>query len=200
MTTFAELRTLVGLRTGRPDLAAHIDMAIRTATVRAHHTDFFWRDGFRGYVNYTPNGNVPFVDVPNFAGDFPLFRAVRTVYCVNVDNNLPVEKLEYRTFGDEYDSEGKLRYGIYTLAGSLRIYPAVQTGKLEILGYNNPNVGTDSYASWIADLYKDEIAAWASGIVFARSGALEQAQQVQRETVMPFKELLIESHLLGEVN
>lgn len=200
MTTFAELRTLVGLRTGRPDLAAHIDMAIRTATVRAHHTDFFWKDAFRGHVTYTPNGNKPYVDIANFASDFPLFRALKTVYCVDVDTDYPVEKLEYRTIGDEYDSESRLRPSIYVLAGGLRIYPRVQTGKLELLGYNNPNVGSDTYNSWIADLYKDEIAAWASGIVLARSGALEQAQQVQRETVVPFKELLIESHLLGEVN
>lgn len=200
MTTFAELRTLVGLRTGRPDLAAHIDMGIRTATVRAHHTDFFWKDAFRGYVTYTPVSGKSYVDIPNFTSDFPLFRALKTVYCVDIDTDSPVEKLTYRTMGDEYDEEGRLRPSIYVLAGGLRIYPRVQTGKLELLGYNNPNVGFDTYSSWIADLYKDEIAAWASGIVFARSGALEQAQEIQRMHVVPFKEQLIESHLLGDIN
>lgn len=200
MTTFAELRTLVGQRTGRPELASLINTAIRTATVRAHHTDFFWQDGFRAFVDYTPETGASFADLANFRSDLPLFRAMKFVYCVNLTNNAPVEKLEYRTIGDEYDHEGRLRSSVYVMHGGLRIYPQVFTGRVQLIGYNNPNVGLDTYSSWIADLYPDEVAAWASGIVFQRSGAMEQAQVIQRDSVIPFKEMLVETHQLGEVN
>lgn len=200
MTTFAELRTLVAARTGRPELTALTNSAIRTATVRAHHTDFFWQDGFRAFMDYTPDTQLPYVDLNNFRTDLPLFRAMKLVYCVNINNNAPVEKLEYRTIGDEYDSEGKLRNSVYVMHGGLRIFPWVQTGRVQLVGYNNPNVGLDTYTSWIADLYPEEIAAWAAGIVFQRSGAQEQAQIIQRDSVIPFKEMLVESHQLGEVN
>ena len=44
MTTFAELESLVIEQTRRPEISSVTKAAIRTATLRAHHTDFFPRD------------------------------------------------------------------------------------------------------------------------------------------------------------
>ena len=56
------------------------------------------------------------------------------------------------------------------------------------------------FSSWIADNYPDELAMWAAAIVFARTGFAEMAADFQRTHVQPFKELLIASHLLANVN
>jgi hypothetical protein len=41
---------------------------------------------------------------------------------------------------------------------------------------------------------------WAAAIVFARTGFAEMAADFQKTHIAPFKELLISSHLLGNVN
>jgi hypothetical protein len=93
------------------------------------------------------------------------------------------------------------RPSIYNLIGdTLRIYPQLQTGRLQVNYYANPNTTSGGFSSWIADTYPDELAMWAAAIVFARTGFAEMANDFQRTHIAPFKELLIASHLLGSVN
>lgn len=200
MTTITDLQSLVVQRTGRPELVALTRTAIRTATLRAHHTDFFPRDGLRQTLEYTVDGSKVYADISDLYTAIPALRAVKTVYCVGGTNNALTEQLEYRTAGDEYDHEGRLRLGIYVIHGGMRIYPRVQTGKILVVGFAQPVISDAAYSSWIADMYPEEIAAWAAAIVLQRTGAMEQAQALQRESVVPFKELLIESHLLAGIN
>lgn len=200
MTTITDLQSLVVQRTGRPELVALTRTAIRTATLRAHHTDFFPRDGIRQTLQYIVDGSKVYADISDLYTSIPNLRAVKTVYCVGGLNDALTEQLEYRTVGDEYDHEGRLRPGVYVIHGSMRIYPRVQTGKILVVGFAQPNVADATYASWIADMYPEEVATWAAAIVMQRTGAMEQAQTLQKESVMPFKELLVESHLLAGIN
>jgi hypothetical protein len=86
------------------------------------------------------------------------------------------------------------------IGDTLKIAPQQATGAIATFYYRNPQVSGASYSSWIADAYPDELAMWAAAIVFARLGYAEMAQDFQRTHVVPFKELLIASHLLGTVN
>jgi NADH dehydrogenase/NADH:ubiquinone oxidoreductase subunit G len=66
-------------------------------------------------------------------------------------------------------------------------------------GDRNPNTTDLGFCSWIADSYPDEVAMWAAAIVFARSGFAEMAADFQRSHIEPFKGMLIDSHMLGNV-
>ena len=86
------------------------------------------------------------------------------------------------------------------IGDTLRIYPQSATGRLDVYYYQNPVTDSLSYSSWIADSYPDELAMWAAAIVFARTGFTEMANDFQKTHVVPFKEMLISSQLLGTVN
>lgn len=202
MATIANLTSLVVAQTKRPELGALTLAAIKSAILRAHHTDFFPRDLKEVLLTYSLSGAQPlFQDFPNLSTLAANLRSVKTLYSVDSLTLAHTEKLEYRDLDDLYDSNGALRPGIYTLIGdTLRSYFQVWTGSAQLIYYSNPSFTSTDANSWIADLYPDEIAAWAAGIVFARSGFAEMAQSFQEIHVKPFKEMLIASHLLGTVN
>lgn len=200
MTTFAELQALVDEQTRRPEIPAVTKAAIRTATLRAHHTDFFPKDVAVGTLTYTPDIST-FRDFANISTSFARLRTLKTVQGLDSVTMAPAESFEYRELDDIYDSDGVRRPSIYNVIGdTLRIYPQSQTGLLQIFYYQNPNTVEANYSSWIANTYPDELAAWAAAIVFARTGFAEMANEFQKNHIQPFKEMLVASHLLGNVN
>jgi hypothetical protein len=201
MTTFAEMEALVVGQTRRPEVTAITQAAIRTATLRAHHTDFFNRDLTTGTLSYTPSSSASFYDFADVSSTLVRMRAFQLLQCVDATTNVPSENLGYRELQDLYDSDNVLRTSMYTMIGdTLRVYPASATGRLDAYYYRNPVTTEVGYSSWIANEYPDELAMWAAAIVFARTGFAEMAQDFQRNHVQPFKEQLIASHLLANVN
>lgn len=200
MTTFAELQALVEEQTRRPEIPSITKAAIRTAILRAHHSDFFPKDVAVGTLTYVPDSAI-FRDFPNISSSFTRLRSLKTVQGLDSVSMAPVESFEWREADDVYDADGTRRPSIYNVIGdTLRVYPQVQTGLLQAFYYQNPNTSEAFLTSWIADTYPDELAAWASAIVFARTGFAEMAQDFQRNHILPFKEMLVNSHLLGTVN
>lgn len=200
MTTFAELEALVIEQTRRPEIPQVTKAAIRTATLRAHHTDFFPRDLTTGALTYVVNGQAIYHDFQNLSASLLRYRSVKFIEGNDTSTFVPVEKLEFRETDDVYDADGVRRTSIYNLIGdTLRCYFQKPTGLATAFYYQNPITSEIQYGSWIADTYPDELAAWAAAIVFARTGFAEMAQEFQRNHIVPFKEMLISSHLLGNV-
>lgn len=202
MTTFSEIYQATVEQTKRPELVAMTEAAIRIATLRAHHVDFFPRDLRMQQLVYAVNPTQMYYDFPNISTTLlPRLRSIKNVYTLTADGQHQIEELEYRETNDLYDSDGAPRRYMYTLIGdTLRCFFDMPTGLMEAYFFANPIVSKASYASWIADEYIDDLAAWAAGIVMARTGFLELAQNYERDYVRPFKETLISSHLLAAVN
>jgi hypothetical protein len=201
MTTFAELKALVVEQTKRPEVNSITEAAIRSATLRAHHVDFFPRDLVQASLPYTPSNNAVFYDFTGLSSTLLRLRSIQLLQSVDSVVYTPVEELEYRNLDDLYDSDGTLRAHAYTFIGdTMRAYPKAATGLFTCYYYQNPSVASTAYSSWIADTYPDELAMWAAAIVFARTGFAEMAADVQKIHILPFKETLIGSHLLGSVS
>lgn len=201
MTTFAELTAKVYDVTKRPELVSLTATAIRLATIRAHHTDFFPRDSNIQAIDFTVNPTLQFVDLTNIYSTLVQLRAIELLQCADVITGNPTESLEYREYSDLWDVDGVLRSSVFTLVGdTLKCVPKVATGKMLVKFYKNPIVLDATYSSWIADLYDDEVAMWAAAIIWSRTGNMEQAKLTLQSHVQPFKDLLIESHLLATVN
>ena len=202
MATIASLTTLIVEQTRRPEIPAVTLAALKAAVLRAHHTDFFPRDLVTERLTYTLPAATPiYQDFPSISTLLPALRNFEAVMSIDPASNVEVEKLEYRDIQDRYQADGTQRTSMYNLLGdTLRCYFQAWTGALDVYYYKNPIITDTDVTSWIADTYPDEIAAWAAGIVFARTGFTEQAQAFQELHVKPFKELLINSHILGEVN
>lgn len=200
MTTFAEMQAAVIEKTKRPELTDLTSSAIRMATTRAHQVDFFRRDQALGTLNYTVDTSQIFVDIANVFNTLTRLRQFDFVQCIDLTTLQPSENLEFRDFKDFWNGDNELRQSVFTLIGStLRVHPQVQTGRFSVVYYQNPDVATATYSSWIADSHMDELAFWAAGIVWARTGNTEQARIAQTLHVEPFKEMLITSYLTAKV-
>jgi hypothetical protein len=200
MITFAELEALVVAQTRRPEIPAVTQAAIRAAILRAHHLDTFPRDLSVASLSYTV-GLTYYYDFPSVQNTLLRLRNIQLLQSTDTTYNVPVEELEYRELADLYDADGAMRPHIYTLVGdTLRVYPTLQTGRLTAYFYQNPVTVSVGFNSWIADTYPDEIALWAAGIVWARTGFGDMAADTQKMHVQPFKELLVATHLLGNTN
>lgn len=200
MITFAELETLVVEQTKRSSIKSITQAAIRTAVLRAHHVDFFPRDLTVATLPYTPVSSATHYDFQDLSSTLVRFRTLQLINCIEIASGKPVEELEYRELQDLYDSDNVRRPSIYTLIGdTLRIFPQLATGQLEAYYYTNPNVAEAGFNSWIADAHPDDIAMWAAAIVYSRTGFIEQAKQITDTQITPFKEMLLNSKLLGSV-
>jgi len=200
MTTLNEMIALTVEQTRRPEIPDITAAAVRTATLRAHHVDFFPRDLSLGLLSYVPSGTM-FYDFQNVSQSLQRLRSIKHLQSMEVGTGRPTEQLEFREQDDIYDNTGDRRPSIYTLLGdTLRAFPTSQTGELGVFYYQNPNTAAEQYSSWIADNYPDELAVWAAAIVFARTGFAEMAQQFMQMHVDPFRSMLVESHLLGNVS
>lgn len=202
MTTFAEMRTKVIDLTKRPELVALTDYAIRMATLRAHAVDFFPRDQASTVFTYTiPSGNTLFVDITNLYTVAPLFRTADFLQGEDSVTLNPAENLEYVSdYKDFYDEYNVLRSSVFTQMGeNIRARFIGATGRARLFYYKNPDVAVATYASWIANLHSDELAMWAAGIIWQRTGFQEQASTVSRETIPQFKDILITSYLSSKV-
>jgi hypothetical protein len=201
MTSFAELQTLTIELTRRPELASMTKQAIRTATLRAHCTDFFHRDAHAAVLTYTPSSGVSFVDVADIYAAIPRLRGIKFVQCVNPANLAPTENLEYRDLDDVYNERKQLRPSVYTLRGTnLRIYPLQQTGSIDVHCFLLPTVTEVGYSSWIANDFPEEVATWAAASVLHRVGNAEQAQAMLKMQVQPFQQMLIETYQVPTIN
>ena len=202
MTTFADLQTLTIDETRRPELVSLTKSAIRLATTRAHRVASFPRDNRVYQHTYTPGAqSAQFVDVQNIYSLMPLLRTVQFCQCIDPTSGLPVENLEARDTADVFDKHGVVRQSIYTIMGdTLRIYPLIQSGILNIYHFQDPDVSDTSYSSWIADKYPEELAKWAASIIQVRTGSMDIAKINLQTNVQPFKELLISAHMQNTVS
>lgn len=202
MTTFAAMQALVNANTKRPELVTLTDNAIRMATLRAHQVDFFSRDQFNVPLTYVPLlANEQYKDIPNIYTTIPNFRTPDFIQALDATTLVPCENLEYVVdFKDFWNEWNDLRASVFTMLGNtLRIRSLADTGRLQFYYYGNPVVSSIGYSSWIADLYPEELAMWAAAIVWMRSGFQEIAQQTQVNQILPFKDMLVTSHLSSKV-
>lgn len=202
MQTVAALAaSVVSDYTRRPELVSLTEAAVRTAVVRAHSVNFFPQDQVVGQLSYPVSSAVSSYSLEAVGTLLPRYRAIEAVYGVD-SSRLPVEQFEYRKFGDLHDASGALRTSVYSIVGNvLRIAPARATGYLDVIYYALPEVTNEgNIYSWLVDLYKDDVVAWAAAIVFNRTGFNDQAANLQRTHVDSFKELLTSSHLTIETN
>lgn len=197
MTTFLQMQTLVIEQTKRPELVGVTDAAIRLATLRAHHVDFFSRDQASQLLTWTPASTDLFTDFATIYNTVTRLRTPDFIQAEDVSSPYyATENVEYvNDFKEFWNEFNELRTSVFTLLGeTLRVRFAVATGRARLYYYRNPDTTSATYSSWIADNHPDELAKWAAGIVWARSGFAEQARMVQQE-IQDFKSLLVTSYL-----
>lgn len=171
--TLAELIQEVYTITGRSDRAAETASAIKSATLKAHQCDFFYKDIFETGIAFSTSDYIQQLDYRIL---IPLWRANKYLRKYNNDTGVPgsfLNLIQPELVLDRYTVE---KENIYYLAGA---YLNIKSGTAEqyyLMGcYLNPDVTTVGYNSWIAKDHPYAIIFDAAATVFKAIGKDEEA-------------------------
>jgi hypothetical protein len=174
--TFDELVAEVYIITKRPDLSAETSSAIRSATLKAHNSDFFSRDILQVEIAFEESNYLQTMDIYN---SFPNYRALKLFKRYD-----KAAGPEYGTFitvvtADELlDAYGHNRADIAYVAGrSLNIRSSCAFQSAIMLAYMMPVLDVTRYSSWIAQLHPWAIINEACRVIFKMIGYDEQSAQ-----------------------
>lgn len=172
MTTLSSLVADVYSLTNRPDLESETLLAIRAATLKAHHSDFFYKDLLEEGIRFDFSLAQQSLDYKTLV---PLWRALKYIRIYNQQDGYPGNFLSILTPEQTLDSYGVMKENICYVAGMQINIRTCAAQQYFLLGcYVSPNVTVESYSSWIADEYPMAIIYEAAATVFKAIGFDEQ--------------------------
>lgn len=197
MATFAELVADVKILTNRPDLDAEIKLAVKAATLKAHHTDFYPKDLYEVAIQWNPVGYQQSLDyrvlIPRYRA-FKYLRKYDPTATTGGDGAFINMLLPEQTV----DGYGIDRENICYVAGeNIEIRSSTEDDYMLFGCYVHPDITEAAYSSWIALDHPYAIEYEATSKIFKMIGYDEQATMMQREVVEQFT-LLRNSNILGQ--
>lgn len=176
--TLTELINEVYAITAREDLVAETKMAVKSATIKLHQTDFYYRDLFETGFKFDTEDYIQQV---NLRSAIPRFRAIS--YLRKYDNiaQLAGKFFEVLTPTNTLDSWGVTRTDIAYAAGdviNIRSSTLVQYALLGV--YLNPDITDIGYSSFIATDHPYAIVFEAARVLFKTIGFDEQSATYEK--------------------
>lgn len=187
---FGQLCTEVMVLTGRPDLIAETQLAVRRATLYLHGLDTWFRDFNEKRLAFDALSYTFAVPILN---NFTNFRKIR--YIKPYDAASGVVKgnrdLKHCMPDNMWDEFGRAKSDIYYVAGTnLNIKTSVTEQGFIVGYYSLPNV-TDAFYSWIGDINPYGIIEEAAGRVMHMIGQIEEGNKF----VDPDKGSVVKVHI-----
>ena len=197
MATFAELVADVKILTNRPDLDSEIKLAVKAATLKAHHTDFYPKDLFETGISWSPIGYTQSLDYRTL---IPRWRSLK--YLRKLDSTgliagafFTVITPDQSLVQDEYYID---KTDVCYLGGSnLEIKSSTQETYMMLGCYIHPDITESGYTSWIAKDHPYCIEYEATSKIFKQIGYDEQATMMNKEVTEQFM-LLRNSEILAQ--
>lgn len=186
---FTEIYNEVILITKRPDLVDRTKQAIRSATIKAHHSDFYYKDLVEVPVQFTTlfflQSFVPTDVVPQFrmAKYIRLWRGG-----IEGDVGKFLTPIQIENSQDLYNN---IKTDVFYMAGQLlQIRGACTLDKVLFGCYVNPVITPEpSYSSWIANEQPYAIIYEAARQVFKSFSYTEQANEMSSLVAEEYVEL-----------
>lgn len=171
--TLTELIAEVYTLTGRPDRVAETSLAIRAATLKAHHSDYYYKDMFEVGLAFDASLAVQELD---YRSIIPLWRSLKYLRKYDFVNNVPGTVLRVIVPEEIFDAYSLEKSNICYVGGYYVQIKSSDPQQYYILGcYLSPNVTTASYSSWIALDHPYVIVMDAAATVFKSIGKDEEA-------------------------
>lgn len=171
----AELTAEVYTITGRSDRTAETLTAIKAATLKAHQSDFYYKDIFETGVAFDTSDYTQQLDYRTL---IPLWRAVKYLrkYDISTTPYTPGKILDLIVPENVLDRYQVQKTDIYYVAGSYLNINSSTKEQVYLLGcYLNPDITVDGYNSWIAEDHPYAIVFDAAATVFKAIGKDEEA-------------------------
>lgn len=174
MTSFASLVSDIYAITTRDDLVVETALAVRSATLKAHHSDDYIFDFNEYSIAFSTSDYYQTLD---YKSVIPLWRKPRYIrkYDNSVSPGAPGIFLTYIPPEKVVDEFGADRTDIFYVAGSnVQIRSSTSLQYILLGCYVNPDVTEAGYSSWIANDFPNAIIFEAAGMVFKQIGYDEQ--------------------------
>lgn len=163
--TFAEIAQEVYNITARDDLTSLTETAIKAATLKAHKSDFYFRDIYEQTYAFP---TADYIQKFDYISIIPNFRALKYARKVATSTNEVEDFFNILSAEEVMLPEYRNSTDIAYVAGRIIELRSSTELKEFILGcYVNPIVTVSGYASWIADLHPYAIVHEAARLVFA---------------------------------
>lgn len=183
--TFQEIVTEVKLLTRRPDLDDRTESAVRAATLKAHHTDFYYKDLYEQSIQFVTPAYVQ-----NFLPTdiFPQFRKAKYLRIWNggdtFETGTPGEFLKFIQIENSLDGYNFIKTNVFYQAGQLlQCRGTCMLDKLLFGAYLHPVITPENaYCSWIAKEMPWAIIYEAARVIFKSIGRDQESAEMDRLT------------------
>lgn len=196
MATFIELTADVMTLTNRPDLVNETSLAVRAATLKVHHKDFFPKDLYELSLSWSDPAFIQSLDYRLLIPRWRSFKYLRK-YDNSVTPGVPgafFKMLTPEQVLDRYDIQ---KDNICYLAGTqLEIRSNTEDDYMLLGCYLHPDTAPASYTSWVALDHPWLIVFEAAKILFKTIGKDEENAAFTRELAEQYQAL--NSEILGK--
>lgn len=180
----SELQQEVYTITGRPDLVTETLMGIRTATLKAHNSDFYAKDLFETGIQFATAEYIQQLDSLIL---FPRYRKIKYLRKYDEVSQAPGDFLDIILPESILDGWGITRDNVaYESGAVLNIRSSTQTKYYLIGFYQHPDVTSSGYSSWVAVSHPYFIVYAAAEAVFRAIGKEEDAARMKEYVAEQF--------------
>jgi len=172
MASFTDLLSDVYTLTNRPDLVNETKLAVKAATLKAHQSDFYYKDLYETGVSFS---SAAYVQGLEYRTILPRFRSLKYIRKTDVTGT-PGKFLSVVTPAMVLDVYGSQREDICYAAGELiQIKSSTELQYILFGCYLNPDVAESTYSSWVAIDHPYYIVYEAAITIYKAIGQDEQA-------------------------
>lgn len=177
--TLAELIQEVYTLTGRPDLVDRTASAVRSATLKMHQKDFWYKDIFETGISFTTS---EYFQQFAYRSLIPRWRAAKYIRKYDAVGQFAGAFLDLVTPAQVLDEYGLSREDIFYVAGDEVDIRSSTPEQYYLLGcYLNPDITDAGYNSWIAVDHPYAIVYSAAAIVFKGIGKDDESASMREE-------------------
>lgn len=166
--TLSELYAEVYSLTQRPDKVAETVSAVKAATLKAHQSDFYYKDIFEVGIAFDTSEYAQNLD---YRAAQPRWRALKYLRKYDYVNETPRKLLDILLPDQVFDRYGTQKQDICYVAGAFVQINSSSQEQYYLLGcYLNPDINSFSYTSWIAQDHPYAIVYDAVATIFKSTG------------------------------
>lgn len=171
--TLAELIAEVYSITGRPDRVAETLSAVKSATLKAHQSDYYYKDEFESGIAFNTSDYVQNLD---YRALLPRWRAIKYLRKYDAVAGTPGKRLTLVTPETVFDDYALQKQDIFYVAGAYVQINSSTQEQYYLLGcYLNPDITETGYNSWVALDHPYAIIMDAAATVFKAIGKDNEA-------------------------
>ena len=187
--TLAELIAEVYTLTNRPDLVAETLTAVRSATLKLHHSDFYYKDLFETGIDFV---TAEFIQDFEYRSFIPRWRQLKWTRIWDNTSGIAGKFFEPVAPENVLDDYKLAREDICYVAGAiLHIRSSTTFQHILLSCYLHPDITESTYDSWIALDHPYAIVYDAAATVFKMIGKADEAAMYRQLVAEQIAELRI---------